>query len=482
MTILWTAADAAAATGGRATRDFAATGVSIDTRTLQPGDLFVALTDLRDGHEFVTQALEKGACAAMVSRVPEGVAADAPLLIVDEVLPALGRLGVAGRARCGARVVGVTGSVGKTSTKEMLRAVLGGQGRVHAAEASYNNHWGVPLTLARMPADSDFAVIEIGMNHPGEIAPLAVMARPHVAMITTVAAVHLEAFENVEGIAREKAAILDGLEPGGTAVLPADLEVTPILTAKAQKVDAKVILFGSDKTADFRLSSVTLSRDTTVVQAEARGAPVLFKVQSAGRHFAANALGALAVAEALGLDLAIAATDLGHWTPVVGRGMRETVVMDVVQDRMAFDLIDDAFNANPASMAAALDVLIAAEPVHDVGRLAEGRRIAILGDMLELGPDEAAMHVDIARHPGLDKIATIHCVGPRMRGLWQALPRRQRGEWVEKATDLAAHAHQLVDAGDVVLVKGSKGVKVSLVVDALRKLAQAGASLSQGPL
>ncbi len=212
--ILWTAQDAAAATQGRLTADWQATGVSIDTRTLAPGDLFVALTDIRDGHDFVAQALQKGAAAALVSRIPDGLPADAPLLIVDDVLKALERLGAAARARARARVVAVTGSVGKTSTKEMLRTLLSGQGKVHAAEASYNNHWGVPLTLARLPADADFAVVEIGMNHPGEIEPLSRLAAPHVAMVTTVAPAHLEAFDSIEGIAHEKASIFRGLLPG----------------------------------------------------------------------------------------------------------------------------------------------------------------------------------------------------------------------------------------------------------------------------
>ena len=229
MTVLWTAADAAAATGGRCTTDWRANGVSIDTRTLRPGDLFIALSDVRDGHDFVAAALQAGAAAAMVARVPGGVNPGAPLLIVDDVLAGLTRLGIAGRARTNAKVIGVTGSVGKTSTKEMLRVMLSGQGRVHAAEASYNNHWGVPLTLARMPVETEFAVIEIGMNHPGEIAPLSRMADLDVAVITTVGAAHLEAFANIDGIALEKATIIDGLRPHGVAILPADLDVTPIL-------------------------------------------------------------------------------------------------------------------------------------------------------------------------------------------------------------------------------------------------------------
>ncbi|MEY4872738.1 MAG: hypothetical protein RLZZ563_2068, partial [Pseudomonadota bacterium] len=328
--LVWTADEAVAATGGRTTGAWRATGVSIDTRTIQPGDLFVALKDLRDGHDFVAAALEKGAAAALVSHVPEGVAADAPLLVVPDVLRALEDLGRAARARTRARVVGITGSVGKTSTKEMLRAILGGQGRVHAAEASYNNHWGVPLTLARMPADADFAVIEIGMNHPGEIAPLARMAQLDVAMITTVAPAHLEAFDSIDGIAHEKASILDGLKPGGVAVLNADIATTPILTAKAAAVGARAVLFGASDTADWRLIAVTIADETTVVQATRHAAPLLFKVLSPGRHFAANALGALAVAEAMGCDPTIAACDIGLWSPPSGRGTRERIVMDTL--------------------------------------------------------------------------------------------------------------------------------------------------------
>ena len=466
---LWTAQDAAAATAGRATAGWSATGVSIDTRTLVPGDLFVALTDVRDGHDFVAQALQKGAAAAMVGRIPDGVPPDAPLLIVDDVLRALERLGQAGRARSRARVVGITGSVGKTSTKEMLRAVLTGQGRVHAAEASYNNHWGVPLTLARLPEDADYAVIEIGMSNPGEIEPLARLARPHVAMVTTIAPAHLAAFDGLEGIAREKAGIFRGLEPGGSAVINADLTTSALLVQAA--APHRVVTFGATPGADWRLDSAALHDETTVCRATTPGGPALFKVATPGRHFALNALGALAAAAALGADPVISAHDIGRWAPPSGRGTRERILLDVVEETF-FDLIDDAFNANPVSMAAALDVLIAAVPTHGIGVVGDGRRIAVLGDMLELGPDETAMHRAIARHKGLSAIAAIHCVGPRMRALWEELPRRQRGEWVETAPELAARARSLFDAGDIVLVKGSKGSKVSLVVDGLRKLGQ----------
>ncbi|MEO5613498.1 MAG: UDP-N-acetylmuramoyl-tripeptide--D-alanyl-D-alanine ligase [Cypionkella sp.] len=466
---LWTSADAVTATGGRSTAIWTATGVSIDTRTIQPGDLFVALKDVRDGHDFAATALAKGAAAALVSHIPDDVVPDAPLLIVDDVLQALEKLGAFARTRTRAKVVGVTGSVGKTSTKEMLRSILSGQGKTHAAEASYNNHWGVPLTLARMPADTDFAVIEIGMNHPGEIAPLARLADLDVALITIVAPAHLEAFNDLEGIAREKAAIFDGLRLGGTAIFPGDQSITPILLEAAQKAGAKAITFGTNATADYRLNDVKLCDTATIVQATRIGTPSLFKVLSPGRHFAANGLGALAVADALNLDPMIAASDLGQWKPPTGRGTREHITLDIVEET-SFDLIDDAFNANPTSLAAALDVLIAATPQDGIGRVGKGRRIAILGDMLELGPTEIALHEAVAQHPHLAKIDLIHCVGPRMKSLWQILPRAQRGEWVSDARDLAARPRSLIDAGDILLVKGSKGIKVSLIVDALRKL------------
>ncbi|PVA11957.1 UDP-N-acetylmuramoyl-tripeptide--D-alanyl-D-alanine ligase [Pelagivirga sediminicola] len=465
---LWTAVDAAAATGGRAQGDWAAQGVSIDTRTIRPGDLFVALKAARDGHDFVADALQAGAAAALVSRIPNGVAPDAPLLIVPDVLAALEALGRAGRARSDARVVAVTGSVGKTSTKEMLREVLSAQGRTHAAEASYNNHWGVPLTLARMPQDTEFAVLEIGMNHPGEIAPLSRMARPHVAMITTVAAAHLEAFEDIGGIAREKAAIFDGLEPGGTAIVNADLETTPILLEAARRVGARIVTFGAQSEM-YRLHSAAISDDRTIVRADLAGQEVLFKLHCAGRHFAMNGLAVLAAADALGADAGLAAPDLARWQPPRGRGTREVIVLDGAAAEWTLELIDDAFNANPTSMAAALEVLAASTPRDNVGRVAKGRRIAILGDMLELGPDEADMHRALAGLPHIAALSTVHCVGPRMRVLWEALPRAQRGQWFEGADDLALKVHDMIDAGDVLLVKGSKSSNVSRIVDSLRR-------------
>ncbi|MGI9394492.1 MAG: UDP-N-acetylmuramoyl-tripeptide--D-alanyl-D-alanine ligase [Boseongicola sp.] len=470
MTTLWTAADAAAATGGKLVGgDWSATGVSIDTRTLQPGDLFVALKDVRDGHEFAADALAKGAAAALVSHVPDDLDDTAPLLVVDEVLTALEQLGAAARARSNAKVIAVTGSAGKTSTKDMLNHVLAHQGATHAAEASYNNHWGVPLTLARMPVATDYAIVEIGMNHPGEIAPLARLARPDVAIVTTVAAAHLEAFGSIAEIAHEKAAIFEGLEPGGAAIFNADIETAPILAKIARLYSERLVGFGALPGANLHASDLRMSESGTVVSGKFRRAPFLFKVGAPGRHFAMNALAVYGAAIFAGADADIAACDIGLWTPPAGRGQREVLKLDPVENWTA-ELIDDAFNANPASMDAALWVLSVLSPKDRVGRIEKGRRIAVLGDMLELGPTEAALHAGLAEHPAIAAVDRVDCVGPRMHALYSALPEEKRGRWVEKAEELASNAHTLIDAGDVILVKGSKGSRVSLVVDALKRL------------
>ncbi len=459
---LWTAAEAASATGGRATSDWTVDGVSIDTRTLQPGDLFVALKAARDGHDFVAQALEKGAGAALVSYVPEGVSEDAPLLIVEDVQSGLEALGQAARARTEARVVGVTGSVGKTSTKEMLANILETQGKTHASVASYNNHWGVPLTLARMPQDTEFAVIEIGMNHPGEIAPLARQARPHVGLVTTVAAVHLEAFESVAGIAHEKAAIFEGLEPGGAAIVNADVEHAGILRQTAQKIGAGIVEFGR-QAADYKLTNVTAGPDSVHARAEVGDTLFSFDVQSAGTHFAMNALGALAACVEMGVGLDQAINGLRQWSPVKGRGVRETLPM---ASGGQIELLDDSYNANPTSMEAALDVLAASNGT---------RRIAFLGDMKELGPQEVAMHAGMAEVSAMAQIDQVHCIGPLMKALHEALPDTKRGLWFETSAEMAEHLPELIESGDTVLAKGSLSMALARIVDGLRKMGQGGA-------
>ena len=470
---LWTAQAAADATGGQVRGDWAGIkGVSIDTRTIRKGELFVALEgENRDGHAFVAKALEAGAGAALVSRVPDDVPREAPLLLVEDTLAALGALGAAARARSSAKVIAVTGSVGKTSTKEMLRTMLACQGRVHAAEKSYNNHWGVPLTLARMPAETDFAVIEMGMNHAGEIAPLSRLARPHVALITTVEPVHLAAFNSVEEIADAKAEVFAGLEAGGVAVLNRDNPHFARLAAQAT-AGAQVVTFGAAE-ADLLMQRACLCATATVVKARIGDQPMTFKLGAPGAHFAMNAVAALGCVQAVGGDLARAGLAMAAWSPPEGRGLRWHIDLGPAGIDGAVTLIDDSYNANPASMRAALAVLGSA-PVEDgVGRVAHGRRIAFLGDMLELGPTADKMHADLAGLAEIDGVDQIHLTGPCMKELHAALPAEKRGEWFEDSDKLAQRARRMVDAGDVCMVKGSLGMAMRRVVDAIKALGDA---------
>lgn len=457
MTSLWTRDEAVAATGGICAADWHANGVSIDTRTLQKGDIYVALSASRDGHDFVADALKKGAATALVSRIPDGLE-NAPLLLVPDVLQALVALGVFARARCGAKVVAITGSVGKTGSKEMLRCALTGQGRLHVAEKSYNNHEGVPLTLARMSQDTQFAVIEIGMNHPGEIAPLAKMARPHVAMITTVAPVHLEAFDSVRDIAREKATIFEGLEPNGIGILNADLPDFDILQ---NAVSGRVVTFG--RNAEYALRSVDLQNGVTVVQAARSDVGFVFKLNTSGAHLAMNALGVLAVVDALGADMTRAIMGLQNWQPPEGRGARHRIDFGPAGIDGSFILVNESYNANPASVAAALDDLANAD----------GNRVAILGDMLELGDTSELLHKEIAELSAIPKINKIHCVGAQMGCLCELLPDDIRGIALVTSTEMAAQIKRQIKAGDVVMVKGSLGTKMAIIVDALMNMGEA---------
>jgi UDP-N-acetylmuramoyl-tripeptide--D-alanyl-D-alanine ligase len=451
---LWSAQQAALATGGRAVGGWAVTGVSIDTRTLQTGDLFVALKAARDGHDFVADALAAGAGAALVSRVPDGVDDTAPLLIVPDVQTALEDLGRAARARTEAKVIGVTGSVGKTSTKEMLRHMLGACGKTHASVASYNNHWGVPLTLARMPADTEFAVIEIGMNHPDEIAPLAKMAAPDVAMVTTVAEVHLEAFDDINGIALEKASIIDGLVPNGVAIMNADTPCTKVIETYTKDVTTR--WFGT-AAAEASLSDVQVKGAETHAVLQLEGATYPVTLGTAGRHFAMNALGALLAVGYLGADRRTAVTGLAAWNPLGGRGARQKLKIY----SGTLDLIDDAYNANPTSLHAAMQVLAEADAP---------RKIAFLGDMKELGEKEHDFHREVAHWPCTDAIDIIHTVGPLMKSLHDVLPDGKRGQHFGDSAAMAAQAAHLVQAGDAVLLKASLSTNMRKVVDALQEL------------
>lgn len=456
MSALWTAAEIAEATGGAALAPFVATGVSIDTRTLVPGDLFVALRgEARDGHAFVAEALRKGAAGALVSKMPVDRPANPTLVTVADTDAALIALGEAGRRRARAQVIAVTGSVGKTGAKEALRHVLAAQGPTHAAVASHNNRIGVPLTFARLPPEAAWCVAEIGTNHPGEIAPLARLAAPHVALITTVEAVHIGFFDSEEAIADEKATILDGLTPDGAAVLNRDNRHFARLKAAAEaRGVARLVTFGTDALADMRLLAWRAEGFGGHAHAALLGQEIEFRLAAPGRHAALNAMGVLAAVFAAGADPFAAAAALAELPPAPGRGQRRTIR---VTGGEAI-LLDDSYNASPPSMRAAFAVL---------GEVLAARRVAVLGDMLELGAHTEAEHRGLAAALVDARIDVVFCCGPLMRHLYEALPMSLRGAHAADSDALMAFVRPALRPGDVVLVKGSLGSRMGRIVAAL---------------
>ena len=455
--MLWLSKDVETATGGYAVTNWFATGISIDTRTIQVGELFVALKDQRDGHDFVATALANGACAALVSRVPDGVDKNAPLLIVSDVLAALLDMAQFARARTKAVVIGVTGSVGKTSTKEMLKTILSMSGKVHVAEKSFNNHWGVPLTLARMPMDVDFAVIEIGMNNPGEIRPLAKLANLDVAIVLNVSAVHLKSFKNVHEIAYAKSEIFENLSSKATAIVNNDLPLTSVMMKIIKKVDAKVITFGHAINSDYRLIETKRQDEKTISHVMINGVNTTFNFHAEGNHFAMNALAAIAAAQVAGASLSKIIQALSDWKAPAGRGERQLIKFS----SGCIELIDESYNANPASMAAALEVLANSETL--------GSKIAVLGEMGELGSEELSYHVKLASLDVITHINIFHLVGPMMQSMYEALPIEKRGLWVETTDELVLQIRSLLSVNDIVMVKGSNYTQFSKIVEAIKK-------------
>lgn len=464
---LWTPADTVSATGGTATAAWAsaapAGGVSIDSRTVQPGDIFVALHGPRfDGHAFARAALEKGAAVAIVSHDLPDLAGAAPLLRVADTLAALQGLARFARARANARIVAVTGSVGKTGTKDALRHVLHRQGLTHASAASHNNVWGVALSLARLAPGDDFGVFEIGMNHAGEITPLVKMVRPQVAVITTVESVHLENFPNQQAIAAAKAEIFEGLAPGAglesAAVLNHDNPHFAFLADRARaRGIARIISFGGNPAATVRLVHCVVHSASASVAAEFEGRVLNYRVGAPGRHWAMNSLAVLGAVAALGGNVGEAAMALADLTPLQGRGQRHRIDLGAG----AIDLIDDSYNASPVSVRAALETMANVEPGPG------GRRIAVLGDMLELGPTAPQLHADLLPHLVAAQVERVFTTGPLMRSLYDALPPMLQGAHEENSRALIPLVLAALKPGDVVLVKGSFGSRMGAVVEAL---------------
>ena len=454
MSALWTSDEAQSATLGHASRAFSATGLSIDTRTLKPGDLFVALKgEARDGHEFVRAAFDAKASAAMVAQKPDGI--DGPLLTVAHVQRGLEDLARAARARSHAKIVAVTGSVGKTTTKEMLRLAFGALGITHASASSYNNHWGVPLSLAAMPRETQFGVFEVGMNHFGELRNLVGFVRPHVALVTTIAPAHLEFFGTCEAIADAKSEIFEGTLPGGAALIPADSEYAPRLTARAKQSGVSNVLTFGTSGSDARLLGFQETEDGIKVASEIMGRRVDFRLAAPGAHIAANAVGALLSVAALEGDVLYAAAAMSAFSALKGRGAR----FKVNAIGGSAEIIDESYNANPASMTAALALL---------GSSKAKRRIAVLGDMLEMGPGGAALHAAIARDVEAAHVDKVYVNGAQMRSLWDVLPASRRGAHGDSSSDIAPKIVADLQDGDVVLVKGSLGSRMAMVIDALK--------------
>ena len=455
---LWTAAEAAAATGGRLVGGdgWQASGVSIDTRTLERGDLFVALADQRDGHDFVPAAETAGAAASIVSREDAG---RGPRLVVPDVLEALQRLGVAARERSPAVRVGVTGSVGKTSVKEAIAAVFRASGPAHWSVKSYNNHWGVPLTLSRMPQDTARGVFEMGMNHAGEIAALTTQVQPHIALITRIAPAHLENLGSMEAIADAKAEIFAGLAGDGVAIIPADCEFASRLAGRVNESSAAFLFeFGRARHSAVRILSWEQAATSGRGRFDVLGRTVDISIPAPGEHQAHNAAAVMAACVAAGIDSAQIADVLAGLEAQAGRGASFLVELD----GGSACIIDDSYNANPVSMASAIATLARHTPD---GR---GRRIAVLGEMLEIGESAPARHRELAATLVDAGVSHVIGAGAMMDHLIQALPSSVRGEMAASPADATARLCGVLRPGDVVLIKGSNGSGVHKVVASLR--------------
>ncbi len=467
---LWTKAQAAAATGGKAKGNWKVRGLSIDSRTVTPGDLFIALAGPQfDGHDYVAAALESGAAAAMVHRRPEGLGDDAPLLEVDDTLTALWALGAAARARTKARYLGITGSAGKTGTKEALRHCLAEQALTAANPASFNNHWGLPLSLARMDPATVYGVFELGMNNPGEIRALAELLRPEIAIITNVEPAHIGNFQSLFDIADAKSEIFEPMAEDGVAILYRDHALYHHLRDRAEQAGiGRVVGFGRHHDADIRLLDCRLEAESSRLRVTVAGREFGYSLGTPGQHWATNSLAVVAAVHVLGADLAAAGEAMASLRPLKGRGARETVDLP----GGSFELIDDSYNANPSSMRAAFQLLAQTEPKG-------GRRIAVIGDMLELGQEAEAMHRRLA--PALREASDlVFACGPHMAALYETLPASMRGAHAADSSALCPLLTEAVRPGDLLLVKGSLGSRMRVIIDALLDLNQPPAQAANG--
>lgn len=465
MSLLWTSHAMTDAMLGRPLGDMpeGVTGIAIDSRSVMKGDAFFAIKgDNFDGHDFASAAIANGAALIVVaeSKLPALGRLSVPMIVVQDVLKGLEQLGIASRARSKAQIIAVTGSAGKTTTKEALRHVLSAVGKVHASAASFNNHWGVPLTLARMPLDTEFGVFEIGMNHPGEIRPLVKMVRPHIALITIIAAAHLGFFKNLDEIATAKGEIFEGIVEDGYVILNRDDSRYRKLELLAKDAGIKHIYgFGENQRSKFKLMKYKPKADGSCITARIDGTDVAVKIGAPGRHMVQNALAVLGAAWLAGADRTKVALALGSLSAEKGRGRQHKLKVKGGH----FILIDESYNANPASMEAAL-ALAGSYPIEG-----KGRRIAVLGDMLELGKHSKKLHEDLAAPIAEAKINKLFLAGPEMLALENVLPVELDAQYRQSVDELKSLVATSVQAGDVVVVKSSNGIGFSKLVDHLVK-------------
>ena len=462
MTALWTVAEAVAATGGRAEKlsDGPLNSVSIDSREIESEALFVAIKgDKLDGHDYVKSALEAGAGAALVSEAWFKANGGEKLIVVPDPLEGLGGLARAARARSKAKIVAVTGSAGKTTTKEAIRTVLSAAGPTHYSIKSFNNHWGVPLMLARMPVEAEYGVFEIGMNHAGEITPLVRMVRPHIAVVTTVAAAHLEFFKSITEIAEAKAEIFLGMEEGGTAVLNADHDYIHVLFAKAREAHVEnIVTYGYDEEADYLIGHSETAGPRTFARVTHGKETYDLSLTVRGRHMVANATAALAVARVAGVDRNIVVEALEKFTAAEGRG--ESTRLGPQDNPLL--LVDESYNANVASMNAAMEVFATTNPPR-------GKKVLVLGDMLELGPQGRELHQSLKASVLRTGAVRIFLVGPAIEPLAETLGEDRVTGHARRIEDLMEPILSSLALGDAVMVKGSKGVRLAMLVDKIKQ-------------
>ncbi len=463
-TPLWTSVEIIDAVAGKCENaNWYANGVSIDSRSVENEDLFIAIIGPEnDGHDYVQMALDNGASAALVSKLPDDCKDTSRLIFVEDTQTGMEQLGAAARARSSAKIIAVTGSVGKTGTKEALAHVLSAQGKTHYSIGSFNNHWGVPLSLSRMSRDAEYGIFELGMNHAGELGPLSKMVRPHVAIITTVAVAHLEFFKNTTEIAEAKAEVFEGLEEKGVALINVDNEHGALLLQRAQNLNIETIIgFGKEENADVRLEEILLMPHSSEISAKINDHKYRFTLAVPGEHWAMNIMAVLGAVDSIGADVAAATKALSTMVPPSGRGVLVTAHCPTGD----FTIIDESYNASPIAMQAAFSVLKRKKTEN------QGRKIAVLGDMRELGEKSAEIHKSLAIDLSDDGVDMVYACGPNMRHLFDALPADKKSGYASNSEELAGMLVVAVQSDDIVLIKGSLGSKMKLILEALLAVA-----------